>query len=370
MENWEESLRRDEQVTYRLRALYRRHGYRLYKVNKFEEYDLYARNKRFLVSDSVLTFTDTDGRLMALKPDVTLSIVKHARDEEPALQKFFYNETVYRPGGGCGFREIPQAGLECIGSLDLFAEGEVVMLAARSLEAVSPRHILDLSHLGLLGAVLEAAPAAARGPLLRCIGEKNLHELRAVAAEAGVDEAGCRRLADLAALHGTFAETLPQLPAVAGEAAAPYIEELQQLRRLLEAHGVADCVRLDFSTVSDPGYYNGVVFRGYVDGVPEAILSGGRYDNLVRRLGKGHEAMGFAVYLDQLERFVTPPAYDVDVVLLYDDGEDPLQVLQAARLLGDGGKSVRAERHVPAAIAYRQLVQLRNGRLEILETNH
>ncbi len=68
--------RPDERAGLRLRSLYHRHGYLPYRMSKFEPYDLYVRNKNFLVSEKILTFTDTDGRLMALKPDVTLSIVK------------------------------------------------------------------------------------------------------------------------------------------------------------------------------------------------------------------------------------------------------------------------------------------------------
>lgn len=66
-------LRSGEQIMYRLRGLYERYGYRRFKMSKFEEYDLYVRNKDFLVSDRMITFTDARGILMALKPDVTLS---------------------------------------------------------------------------------------------------------------------------------------------------------------------------------------------------------------------------------------------------------------------------------------------------------
>ena len=78
-----------------LRILYSRYGYSRYKKNKFEEYDLYAKNKDFLISDSVITITDVGGKLMALKPDVTLSIAKNTRDE-PGIRKLYYNENVYR----------------------------------------------------------------------------------------------------------------------------------------------------------------------------------------------------------------------------------------------------------------------------------
>ena len=366
MEALDTVLRPEERAAYRLQALYRRYGYRTYRINKFEEYDVYARNKSFLVSDSVLTFTDTDGRLMALKPDVTLSIVKHAQDGAAGLQKLCYQENVYRPGRGGGFREIPQAGLECMGALDAYAEGEVVLLAARSLRSISERSVLTLSHLGLLGAVLDGLPGGpeTREAAVACLGQKNLHELDGVLAAAGADGAARRRMADLAALRGTLDETLPALEALAGQAAAPYVRELRQLQALAEADGTAAMLRLDFSAVGDWNYYNGLLLRGYVEGVPEAILSGGRYDHLVRRLGKRFQAIGFAVYLDLLERIQPPPAYDVDTLLLYGPDETPAQVLRAMRQL-DG--SVRAEREKPDSITWRRLARLEEGRLEILE---
>ena len=124
----------NEKVVYSLRSLYSSYGYSQYKMSKFEEYDLYAANKDFLISDSVITFTDTNGKLMALKPDVTLSIIKNIKDEPEALNKVFYNENVYRISGGSHtYKEIMQAGLECIGDIDLYDIYETVSLSAESL---------------------------------------------------------------------------------------------------------------------------------------------------------------------------------------------------------------------------------------------
>ena len=372
MDTLEQVLRRDEQAIFNLRALYRKYGYRQYKVNKFEEYDLYAHNKSFLVSDSVLTFTDTNGRLMALKPDVTLSIIKNSKDTEPALQKLYYNETVYRASGTSGgFKEIMQAGLECIGDVDLYAMCEVIMLAARSLETISSNWILDISHLGLLSALLDGLTDSAdvKEEILRCIGEKNTHELSAICTAAGIGAEDCSRIANLARLHGPFCECLPQLAGLCGGISGAALSELEQICAMMQSYGVADRMMLDFSIINDMRYYNGVIFQGFVDGIPSGILSGGRYDSLMKKMGKHSGAIGFAVYLDQLERFQPSADYDVDALLLYGDDADPRQVLQAVRLLGDTGKTVRAERSRSDAISYRQLLQLRNGGLEILETN-
>ena len=87
-------LKNDERAIFGLRSLYSRYGYSQYKMNKFEEYDLYVRNKDFLVSDNIITFTDTSGKLMALKPDVTLSIIKNGKDVPGVLEKVYYDENV------------------------------------------------------------------------------------------------------------------------------------------------------------------------------------------------------------------------------------------------------------------------------------
>ena len=169
-------LKPEERVLFALRGLYQQYGYSPFKMGKFEEYDLYVRNKDFLVSDGVITFTDTDGRLMALKPDVTLSIIKNTREAPGCVQKLCYSENVYRISGSTRcFKEIMQTGLECIGDVDLYNLCEVITLAAESLRVIDERCVLDLSHMGVVAALVDAlAPdAETREQLIGCIGQKN-----------------------------------------------------------------------------------------------------------------------------------------------------------------------------------------------------
>ena len=129
----ESILKTEERAVFTLRSLYATHGYQPYKMSKFEEYDLYARNKDFLVSDSVITFTDTNGKLMALKPDVTLSIIKNYKDEPGVMQRVYYNENVYRVSDETHqYKEILQTGLECMGEIDFYNLCEVLRLAVES----------------------------------------------------------------------------------------------------------------------------------------------------------------------------------------------------------------------------------------------
>ena len=138
----ERFLSNDERAIITLRALYHGCGYLPFKMSKFEEYDLYVKNKDFLVSDRVITFNDTNGKLLALKPDVTLSIIRNA--SAGTKTKVYYNENVYRVSGSTGqFKEIMQAGLECIGDIGATDVYEVLYLAAKSLESLSENYVRD-----------------------------------------------------------------------------------------------------------------------------------------------------------------------------------------------------------------------------------
>ena len=147
----DELMQKSERTVLGLQQMYLDAGYAPYRMSKFEEYDLYADNKDFLISDNVITFTDTSGRLMALKPDVTLSIVKNLGDRPDEVQKVFYRENVYRVSRGTGsYKEMLQAGLECIGKVGRAELLEVIRLAAQSLAQISARSVLALSSLDVI----------------------------------------------------------------------------------------------------------------------------------------------------------------------------------------------------------------------------
>jgi len=356
-----ETMTTQERIGFELRELYLSCGYRPYKVGKFEEYDLYMRNKKFLASEQVLTFSDTNGKLKALKPDVTLSIVKNAKDDG-RTQKLCYSETVYRvPRNAYGFREIVQTGLECIGRVDDYAAGEVLMLAARSLEKISARYVLDVSDVGVLSGVLAEEPIGDGecAKLLSLVGEKNLHGLADACAEMGVSALTQERLAKLVTACGPLKETLARvesldLPQTSREALAG----LKRMSDMLGVYGIGN-VNLDFSVVNDMDYYNGLVFRGFVEGIPAGILAGGRYDNLLLRMGKHGEAIGFAVYLDQLERLSgAKPAHEAEALVLYDDATDPLEIVRATETLRARGLSFRVQREEEPCPNCREIVRL------------
>ena len=356
MELKSEYMRTEEKVIFALRELYSKYGYAQFKMSKFEEYDLYVKNKDFLVSDSVITFNDTNGRLMALKPDVTLSIIKNSAETEN-VQKLYYNENVYRVSKNThSFKEIMQTGLECIGSLGTYNICEVVALAAKSLSAISENFVLDISHMGLISSVLDGIDVDIKKEILQYISEKNTHDLVALCEKENIDSS---IIVALVNVSGTSEEIKQKLAAIPfGENSKDAIEEINTVADILTSLPENNKIHFDFSIVNDMNYYSGIVFKGYIEGIPTGILSGGRYDLLMSKMGKKTGAIGFAVYLDFLERFMEETKeYDTDILLLYNDTDRLSEVLKTVDTLTSQGSRVLAETSVPEGLKYKTLLR-------------
>ncbi len=354
-----------------LSSLYEQNGYNRFKMSKFEEYDLYVKNKDFLISDNIITFNDIGGKLLALKPDVTLSIVKNVKDDD-TLKKVYYNENVYRVSGTTGaFKEIMQVGLECIGDIDTYLTFEVISLAVKSLLKISELSVLDLSDLKVLSALLDKATESAevKKQIFRLIGTKSAHEIDKFSGQ--IDPAYLAAIKEIALLSGSPDAVLGKLKGILnGLIDTGVLYDLESLCALLKANGLDKNVRIDFSVVNDIKYYNGIVFKGFVSGISKDILSGGRYDNLLYKMGKKKGAIGFAIYLDLLEDLQneTQP-FDIDAAVLYDENSDLVTLSNLISKLNGENLSATALKTLPEKLKCRKVYKIIGSEVSILEDN-
>ena len=156
------------------------------------------------------------------------------------------------------------------------------------------------STVGLLeNAVYDGIPE-----LLEKLREKNAHELRAAAGAAGLADAA-DTLCSVLDLSGAYAETMEKAAALCkNDAMRAAVAELKALAVPLEKAG--GVIRLDMTLAGEMEYYNGLVFQGYLKALPRPLLKGGRYDLLMQKFTPGAGAIGFAVYLDELDRLSAP----------------------------------------------------------------
>lgn len=368
-----DNLKYDEQAVFLLRSLYSKYGYKQYKMRKFEEYDLYVRNKDFLISDSVITFTDTNGKLMALKPDVTLSIVKNTKDSDGSVQKVYYDENVYRVSKGThSYKEIKQAGLECIGDVDTYCVCEVLSLAVKSLMTISESCVVDVSDLAILFALYDYIGLSyeTRKRMTSLISDKNTHEMKRLCEDMSVSAESTALLEELISYNGTPDEILPRLKAMAERIGAQAeFSEFESVVSSLDEE-LQSKLRIDFSVVSDINYYNGIVFKGFIDKIPDSVLSGGRYDSLMQSMSRKSKAIGFAVYIDMLERFnIKEREFDYAAVLLYSENDSISTVKNVAQRLINEYGCVFTAKKLPEKATYGKLFELQNGEVILIENN-
>ena len=354
-----DSLNGIEKIVYTLGKLYSRYGYRRFKMGKFEEYDIYAHNKDFLISDHVITFTDTNGKLMALKPDVTLSIVKNtAKEPLSFVNKVYYNENVYRISGSAKtFKEIKQTGLECIGCLTDYDVFEVLSLAKESLNAISNNYILDVSNMGFLNAVFCSLNLSedAKTNLLLAFKDKNSAYALSILNNDNIDQKNIDRILALIKMNETVQNALDILSSKFPEKQfKEYIAELKNVLLPLNDNRV----KIDFSAINDMRYYNGIVFRGYIDNVPKAVLSGGRYDKLMQKMGKVNSAIGFAVYPDELNVDETSK-FDADVLIITNNELSVTEVKKVVDEYVNKGLSVNVQPRFPEGMNFGEIIDLR-----------
>jgi ATP phosphoribosyltransferase regulatory subunit len=244
----------------------------------------------------------SSGQVVALRPDITPQIARliatRFRDEPGAVRLSYEGTVVRLERAGKGQRELIQAGVELAGVGSPAGDVEVIALAVAALGAAGlPRPTIDLGHLGLAREVLSALqlPEAVVGEARRRIAKRDATGLEELLREARGPAAAVR-----------FAALLPELagpPSVLARAAksAPTagvkraLADLGAIVNSIDARGVDARLHVELGEVRGFDYYTGVRFQAFVPGAPDAVLAGGRYDDLLARYGRPSPAVGFAI---------------------------------------------------------------------------
>ena len=336
-------ISQEDKIVSELTTLYQGRGFKRFKPACFEDYSLYLSNIDFLISKNVITFSGAGGRLLALRPDVTLSVISHARDES-GINKLFYNEKVYRrTDDKSEFREVSQMGAEVYGDVDSASEAEIIVMSLKTLQTISDDFVLDLSHMGYTEGLISSfcSDDEQKQRAYTYLKSKNLHDFEIFAEEIGAEKKYITAFKAMSTIGGNAAVAVEAAYKNAlNDQMRSAAVKMKELVGLLRQLGYGERININFSIANNADYYNGIIFNGYVGGVPKMVLSGGRYDKLLKRLKKSGGAIGFALYLGELERYFKPDAAFVDKLIIYDD-KCVLEALKTAEELTSAGKTIK-----------------------------
>ncbi|MEE1314298.1 MAG: ATP phosphoribosyltransferase regulatory subunit [Faecalimonas sp.] len=292
----------------KLQSVLHLYGYQDIQTPMFEYFDVFGKEVGTIPSRELYKFFDKDGNTLVLRPDITPSIARVATtvcetDCMPLRLCYKGNTFINHSNYKGRLREHTQLGAELIGVESAEADAEMIAMAVEGLKEAG---LLDFQiHIGNVdffeGLIAETG--------LNEDDEQHLRELIKNRNYFGVDELLARCQAKvttktafqiLPELVGG-AEVLKSAKKVALNAKVmAAVKRLEQIYEILESYGVEKHVSFDLSMSGTYGYYTGVIFRGYTYGTGDAVVKGGRYDNLLGKFGKAMPSIGFAIVVDEL----------------------------------------------------------------------
>lgn len=361
-----EDCARRSVVSRALKQLYETWGYRRVMTPVLEFYDVYGCSGSYLPPESMYKLTDAKGRLMVLCPDCTVPIARLAATRlKGALLplRLFYSHNIYRmnPDLKGKSTETHQIGIELIGSRSMRSDLEAVELAAKSLEQIGS-YRLELCHIGYFKALIDSLDAdqETKEEIRLSVEQKNFASLTELLA-GYTGSLAAEALKKLPALFGG-AEVLDKAYALFdGNGARESLDYLKNIYEHLQQLGLGDKIILDLGLVNQAEYYTGIIFRGYFDGIGEQVLSGGRYDKLLKDFGEDLPAVGFAVNLALAGQKAELPEEEKPQVLVYAAKESDLARAgqYITKLRRDGIKAENCVEESPeAAYQYAQTAQI------------
>ncbi len=284
------------------------YGYEDIQTPTFEFFDVFSKDIGTTPSRELYKFFDKEGNTLVLRPDFTPSMArcaaKYYMDEDVPIRFCYLGNTFTNTSNLQGkLKEVTQMGAELMGDGSVEADGEIIALAVSSLLAAGLQEFqLSIGEIEYFKGICEEVGLDEDTELsLRdYISGKNIFGAEALLLERGIDEKHREMLLKTTDFFGSV-EMLKEAAAIVdNDRSRSAVERLFALYQVLCEYGVEKYISFDLGMLSKYNYYTGVIFKAYAYGVGDAILKGGRYDNLLSRFGKEAPAVGFMVVIDDL----------------------------------------------------------------------
>lgn len=296
------------QLQEKLHVLFKSYGYSDIQTPTFEFFDIFNKERGSVASKNMYKFFDRDGYTLVLRPDMTPSIAravaKYYQDECMPIRlcyagNAFINNSEYQGK----LKEFTQIGSEFLGDNTSDADAEVVAMVIEALiESGLKEFQIEIGQPEFFkGLVEEACLDTDTTEVLREL----LENKKYFGVEEVLDSVNMKSdIKEVFKKFASFAGSIDMIreakKLVNNDKSLASLDRLEKIYDILEIYGMDKYVSFDLSMLNMYEYYTGIVFKGYTYGTGDEVVTGGRYDNLLKQFGKDFPAIGFAINLDQL----------------------------------------------------------------------
>lgn len=283
-------------------------GYDSIQTPTFEFFDVFSKEIGTTPSKELYKFFDKEGNTLVLRPDFTPSIARCAAKyfmEDPAPIRFCYMGNTFTNTSNLQgkLKEVTQMGAELIGDSSVEADAEMISLVIEALKSTGLEQFqVSIGQVEYFKGLCREAglDEDTENDLREYISGKNYFAAQELLEERCVSEPYRSILLKVADIFGNMNSLSEARALVTNESSIKAIERLERLYEVLKLYGVEQYVSFDLGMLSKYHYYTGMIFKAYTYGLGDAVVKGGRYDNLLHRFGKDAPAIGFMIVVDDL----------------------------------------------------------------------
>lgn len=300
----ENKLYLQEQI-HKVMKLY---GYSDIQTPSFEFFDVFGKDKGSTPSKNMYKFFDREGNTLVLRPDVTPSIARavakyFTREDMPIRFCYMGNTFVNNAEHQGKLKEITQTGAELIGDNRSDADVEIIALVINALLKCGLTEFqIEIGHAGIISGMIEVAmlDEDRAEEFKELLENKNFFGVEAFLNDNNINETARLLISKLCSYSGSIDIIKEAKEMTDNPLMLKAFERLEKVYDMLTMYGYERYISFDLANVSNHEYYTGITFKGYTYGTGDAVVTGGRYDQLLKLFGMDTQAMGFAINIDQL----------------------------------------------------------------------
>jgi ATP phosphoribosyltransferase regulatory subunit len=284
-------------VIQKLQELIIGEGYILFEPDFFEDYEAFVLKNKRVKKEKMIKLIDNDGTILVLRPDITTSLMRQIipKWQNPSALRIFYNSTIFSRNPNGNMDSIRQFGIELLGEKREDADLEVLRLMVKMFESFGLDYVIEVTDTRFLEGLIDDIKLSddEQRTFKDILYRKSLYDLNQFITSKQFSEDQKNMLNALFSLQGNLNDVSDMIQQLNLNVKAKVA--FKELCESLEAIENRGNFMIDLSLVSTYDYYDGMLFKGYIKGSKEEVLSGGRYDPLTENFGKKMSAIGFTL---------------------------------------------------------------------------
>ncbi len=353
---------RRAKVQNEIHAIMKLYGFKDIQTPTFEFFDIFNRERGTVTSKEMFKFFDQYNNTLVLRPDITPSIARcvakyYDREDMQIRLCYVGNAFIHRSGYQGKLSETTQVGAELMNDDTSDADGEMIAMTIECLLKSGLKEFkVDIGHAGLFRGLAEEASLTPEeiGQLKVYLSNKNIFAVEDMLEKKEIPSDCKELLVRLPDLFGSVEEIAAAKEKTKNERALEALDRLEKIYQILRTYGLQDHITFDLGMLSHYEYYTGVIFKAYTYGTGDAIVTGGRYDNLVEQFGKRTPAIGLAFVLDELMTALDSQQVDIetgekDTLILYRSAnrKAAIELASELRTQGKAARLMRKNAEIP-----------------------